>query len=113
MRDHFVFGSGRRLCPGIHIADRSMFLATSRLLWAFRFENEIDELGNKIVPDRLDVTQGSLVQPVSFPVCILPRSQMHASTVTKSWETCQTLLDEEGQWLDVPKELRAQPQVEA
>lgn len=87
-----------------------MFLATSRLLWAFRFENEIDELGNKIVPDRLKITQGSLVQPMPFPVRIIPRSEMHSSTVTKAWETCQTLLDEEGQWLDVPKELRAQPQ---
>lgn len=108
MRDHFVFGTGRRLCPGIHIADRSMFLAVSRLLWAFRIDNEIDELGNKIVPDRMNVTQGSLIQPMPFPVRIVPRSEMHAATVNKAWETCQTLLDEEGQWLDVPEELKTQ-----
>lgn len=70
----------------------------------------MDGLGNKIVPDRLNVTQGSLVQPMPFPVRILPRSEMHASTVTKAWEACQMLLDEEGQWLDVPQEQRAQPQ---
>lgn len=107
MRDHFVFGTGRRLCPGIHIADRSMFIAVSRLLWAFRFENETDELGNKIVPDRLNITQGSLIEPMPFPVKIVPRSKLHADVVRKEWEKCETLLDEEGQWLDVPKELKA------
>lgn len=85
-----------------------MFLAISRLLWAFRIENELDDLGNKIVPDRLNVTQGSLVQPMPFPVRIVPRTEMHAGVVKKEWETCQTLLDDEGQWLDVPKELRSQ-----
>lgn len=108
MRDHFVFGTGRRLCPGIHIADRSMFLAVSRLLWAFRIEAEIDELGNRILPDRLNVTQGSLAQPMPFPVRIVPRSEMHARVVRKEWAMCQTLLDNEGQWLDVPKELNPQ-----
>lgn len=37
-RDHVTFGAGRRLCPGTHIADRSLFLAVSRLLWTFKFE---------------------------------------------------------------------------
>ncbi|KAI9853618.1 MAG: hypothetical protein M1830_006647, partial [Pleopsidium flavum] len=31
-RDHFAFGSGRRICPGMHVAERSLFLGMSRLL---------------------------------------------------------------------------------
>ncbi|MCJ1448190.1 MAG: hypothetical protein MMC23_008704 [Stictis urceolatum] len=33
-RDHFTFGAGRRLCPGIHIAEQSLFLAIASILWA-------------------------------------------------------------------------------
>jgi hypothetical protein len=34
-RDHFHYGFGRRLCQGIHLAEDSLFIATSRILWAF------------------------------------------------------------------------------
>ncbi|KAF8264111.1 cytochrome P450 [Lactarius quietus] len=34
-RDHWAFGAGRRICPGIHVAERELWLAISRLLWAF------------------------------------------------------------------------------
>ncbi|KAJ5482591.1 hypothetical protein N7475_001403 [Penicillium sp. IBT 31633x] len=33
--DQFVFGAGRRICQGMHIAERSLFLGISRMLWAF------------------------------------------------------------------------------
>jgi cytochrome P450 len=32
---HCGFGVGRRECPGKHVADASLFIITSRLLWAF------------------------------------------------------------------------------
>ncbi|KAI8715976.1 hypothetical protein NCS52_01106800 [Fusarium sp. LHS14.1] len=34
-RDHFAFGSGRRACPGYHVAERSLAVAIMRILWAF------------------------------------------------------------------------------
>ena len=34
-RDHFNYGFGRRLCPGIHVAEQSLFIVVSRVLWAF------------------------------------------------------------------------------
>lgn len=34
-RDHFNYGFGRRLCPGIQVAEQSFFMVVSRLLWAF------------------------------------------------------------------------------
>lgn len=34
-RDHFAFGSGRRVCPGYHVAERSLAIAIMRLVWAF------------------------------------------------------------------------------
>lgn len=98
-RDHFVFGVGRRICPGMNIADRSLFLAISRLLWAFRFDKAVDEDGKEIVPEARSVTQASLVQPLPFPAKIVPRSDMHAELIKKQWKASQNLLDEGGQWL--------------
>jgi cytochrome P450 len=34
-RDHFNYGFGRRLCPGINVAEQSLFIVISRVLWAF------------------------------------------------------------------------------
>ena len=34
-RDHFAFGAGRRICPGYHVAERSLAVAIMRILWAF------------------------------------------------------------------------------
>ena len=34
-RDHFNYGFGRRLCPGIHVAEQSLFIVVCRVLWAF------------------------------------------------------------------------------
>lgn len=34
-RDHFHFGFGRRICPGINVAEDSLFIVIARLLWAY------------------------------------------------------------------------------
>lgn len=34
-RDHFHYGFGRRLCQGIFVAEASLFIVISRVLWAF------------------------------------------------------------------------------
>ena len=35
-RDHLTFGLGRRICPGMHVAGHSLFLAIARMLWTFK-----------------------------------------------------------------------------
>lgn len=34
-RDHYSFGAGRRICPGMHMAENSLFIALAEILWAF------------------------------------------------------------------------------
>nr|UPH69770.1 putative cytochrome p450 protein [Neofusicoccum parvum] len=36
-RDHLGYGASRRICPGIHLAERNLFIAAAKLLWAFDF----------------------------------------------------------------------------
>ncbi|KAF3049693.1 hypothetical protein E8E11_001254 [Didymella keratinophila] len=35
LRDHWTFGAGRRICPGIVVAQREIWLAVTKMLWAF------------------------------------------------------------------------------
>ncbi|KAK8862915.1 cytochrome P450 [Apiospora arundinis] len=105
-RDHFVFGAGRRLCQGMHIADRSLFLAMSRLLWAFDFRRAVDEsTGREIVPDMGDLTEGIFVLPRPFQARITPRSESRARRVREEWDKVAALLDEDMQWKTVPEGL--------
>lgn len=74
-RDHFVFGSGRRICLGIHVAERSLYIAISRMLWAFEFLPELDADSKPILPDPEKLTEGLSVLPVKFGVRIRPRDE--------------------------------------
>ncbi|KAG1047056.1 hypothetical protein G6F43_010481 [Rhizopus delemar] len=50
-RDHFGFGWGRRICPGIHLAEMELFNFYVRFFSKFKIEPEIDSHGNPIYVD--------------------------------------------------------------
>jgi cytochrome P450 len=102
-RDHFLFGAGRRLCQGMHIAERSLFFAMARLLWAFNFEKARDASGLEIVPDSGELTEGLLVQPKPFPAKITPRDAEKAQRLRAEWAKMEGLLDSDLQWKALPE----------
>ena len=65
-RDHWTFGAGRRLCPGIHVAERTLFLAMARILWAFDIGKAKDASGNEIDIVQDEVTQSIAARPLPF-----------------------------------------------
>ncbi|KAF4953618.1 hypothetical protein FGADI_5954 [Fusarium gaditjirri] len=71
-RDQFTFGAGRRICPGIHVAERN--------------------------PDKL--TQGFVCMPEEFPARIIPRSEERKAQVIESWKKAEkeALDPETKQW---------------
>lgn len=104
-RDHFSFGAGRRICPGMHIADRSLFLAISRFLWAFDVKCPIDEAtGQAIVPAFNDNTDGLASYPKPFQAHIHPREEAKAERVRKEWATAAESLDQDQQWQVLPEQ---------
>ncbi|EED21265.1 cytochrome P450, putative [Talaromyces stipitatus ATCC 10500] len=106
-RDHFVFGAGRRLCQGIHIADRSLFLAMARTLWAFDLMRAIDpKSGKEIIPNVDNIQEGMFICPAPFAANIKPRNQERAMAVKNAWESMKGLLDDEMQWKKVPEGLK-------
>ena len=105
-RDHFVFGAGRRKCQGMHIADRSLFLAIARLLWAFNFQRAVDrKTGQEIIPDMDDMVEGVMMLPKPFEAKVSPRSTYKAKCVREEWSQMEKLLDEQAQWKVVPEGL--------
>ncbi|KAH9477254.1 Cytochrome P450 monooxygenase verL [Psilocybe cubensis] len=67
-RDHWTFGAGRRICPGIQTAERELWLVCSRLLWSFNFNSIQNE------PISLDEYEGfSGRTPKAFRVELTPR----------------------------------------
>ncbi|KAJ5155327.1 hypothetical protein N7492_008130 [Penicillium capsulatum] len=88
-RDVFTFGAGRRLCPGVHVAERSLFLGMSRILWAFHIEPALDAAGQPIIPDANRLTQGFVCMPEEFPAKITPRSPARAEMVRAEWARAQ------------------------
>lgn len=103
-RDHFGFGAGRRVCPCLHVAERSLFLGMSNLLWAFKFEPEVDANGKPIIPDIERLTQGFASMPEPYQARIRPRSKERAELVEKAWEDTKKMLDPvTKQWKAIPE----------
>lgn len=67
-RLHFTFGAGRRVCPGFHVAQRNLFIALSRMLWAFNIERKRDVYGRETPIDRDAIApeNGLIVRPADF-----------------------------------------------
>jgi cytochrome P450 len=88
-RDQFTFGAGRRICQGMHVAERSLFLGMSRILWAFNIEPALDGQGKPIIPDQEKLTQGFVCMPEEFPAKIIPRSKERADIVMAEWNAAE------------------------
>lgn len=96
-RDHYAFGSGRRVCPGIHLAERSMSLVIARMLWAFEFRPEVDG----VLPKQDDFVQGMAVHPKKFGAEIRVRKGRER-VVEGMWREVEGGLDGRGQYLGNP-----------
>lgn len=69
---HSSFGWGRRICPGADLAANSLFIALSKLLWAY----DILPIKGKEY-DIFNYTEGFNVRPKSFECIIRIRSEQH------------------------------------
>ncbi|TBU34090.1 cytochrome P450 [Dichomitus squalens] len=69
----FVFGFGRRICPGRYFAENGLFINVASVLHVFDISPPVDDQGNviDIVPQ---VTDGLLCYPVDCRCTIQPRS---------------------------------------
>lgn len=90
-RDHFSFGAGRRICPGTHLAENSLFITIANILWAFRIIPP-SELGDRY--DLIDVSDavyenGADTLPKPYKVRFEPRSQEVVEVIEREWREAQ------------------------
>ena len=91
-RDHYGYGTGRRFCPGAHIAERNLFLAISKLLWAFEIKPGKDKNGNLTKPDIDPVTgysEGFLVCANDFDADFVVRDG-RKDTILREFENSKS-----------------------
>ncbi|CAK7218989.1 hypothetical protein SEUCBS140593_003741 [Sporothrix eucalyptigena] len=72
-RDHFTYGAGRRACPGVHVAEKSLFIIISRVLWGFNIGKKRAADGSFIEPTT-KMMEGFLSVPEPFDCKITVRS---------------------------------------
>ncbi|KAH7882728.1 cytochrome P450 [Phlebopus sp. FC_14] len=79
----FVFGFGRRICPGRHIADASLWISIATMLAVLDFSRAKDTEGKDIefVPTYLN---GLSRRPAIFPCSISPRAHINKATLQQT-----------------------------
>jgi len=85
LRPTLPFGVGRRICPGIHLAQNSININAMNLVWAFNFSTEPDAQGNPVKLDTFDYQKGILSAPRPFKCKIAPRSMEKAEIIEREF----------------------------
>ncbi len=99
LRHNYTFGAGRRLCQGIHIAERNLFLAMACLLWAFDISTPDP---GKVDTD--DLRGGAKMAPAPFECHINIRDTQRVALMRREWSYMQSeFLDPiTKQWSRIP-----------
>ena len=88
-RDHYGYGVGRRICPGIHLAERNLFMGMAKMLWAFDIKPAADPRTGTRVPLDTDpitgYTEGFVVSPKDLRCDIQVRSEARRETILKEF----------------------------
>ncbi|KAJ7221702.1 cytochrome P450 [Mycena pura] len=78
-----VFGFGRRICPGRHMATSSVWITLTSILAAFDISKAVDDNGEVIEPS-YDYFAGLVVMPLPFKCSIKPRSEKAIALIKAS-----------------------------
>ncbi|KAI1386111.1 putative cytochrome P450 oxidoreductase OrdA-like protein [Hypoxylon trugodes] len=75
----FVFGFGRRICPGRYLADNALFLNISQSLATFNISKYLED-GKEVAPT-VKFEPGIISHPAPFKNNIKPRSSRHETLI--------------------------------
>ncbi|KAL1721917.1 cytochrome P450 [Schizophyllum commune] len=86
-RNTLIFGFGRRICPGMHLANVSVALAAMKLLWAFEFRPPTDpKTGKPVQLDIMKKRDGIASGPPPFKCDIRCRSSARAELLRHAFK---------------------------
>ncbi|EMD36387.1 hypothetical protein CERSUDRAFT_138007, partial [Gelatoporia subvermispora B] len=75
-----AFSFGRRICPGLDLAEEELWLTMASILATFKIENGTDPAGQTLRPDTA-FESGFIVHPRPFKCSIIPRSSQHKALI--------------------------------
>jgi cytochrome P450 len=81
----FVFGFGRRVCPGRILADNALFLNVAQSLAVFNIDKPV--VHGKVVEPAVKFTSGVVSHPEPYKADIKPRSAQHEALIRGVEET--------------------------
>lgn len=92
-RDHFDFGAGRRICPGMHLAENSLFITLAKVLWAFRISPPLAADGVPIVMDTSDdaYDPGANTLPKPFKALFITRDPQKEQITRDEWKQAERI----------------------
>ena len=70
----FVFGFGRRICPGRRLADSTIFVAAAKVLATLDITKARDAQGREVEPE-IGIGSGAVASPLPFSVVVSPRNK--------------------------------------
>ncbi|CRG92458.1 Cytochrome P450 71D7 [Talaromyces islandicus] len=92
-RDHYAYGAGRRICPGIHLAERGMFISFAKMLWAFEMSEPVDPQTGLPIPVNVDQETGYMDGFLScakdFKATIQVRSEQRRETILREFSIAE------------------------
>lgn len=86
LQNYSAFGFGRRICPGMNIAERSLYILTARIAWAFEFSKKRGPGGQEIDVPLYDYVSGFNTQPKPFAFDLKPRNELRKTVVEQAWK---------------------------
>jgi cytochrome P450 len=79
-----AFGGGKRICPGRHLVDATLFIITASVLSAFNVTKARDENGHEIPVTPMVQGDSILTHPVKFECSITPRDKLAEDLITEN-----------------------------
>ncbi|KAI0343875.1 cytochrome P450 [Trametopsis cervina] len=70
----YVFGFGRRICPGMHLIEESLWIVMATMVATLDLKNPVDERGRERRP-KVRYENAVFRTPTAFPCDIRPRSE--------------------------------------
>jgi cytochrome P450 len=80
-----IFGYGRRVCPGKRLAQDSLFIVCSRILWAYNIGHVYKD-GERVSVDPWDVTFKTTAQPAPIAASFTVRTPQHQRIIQIEWK---------------------------
>jgi hypothetical protein len=81
----FVFGTGRRICPGMHAAKQNLLLGLAKILWAFEILPPEGVATIDLSMETGFVFENFFLRPKDFDVVLRMREKHSADDISKHY----------------------------